>query len=475
VNENIIPSFDKKIKLTKQQLTILNNIRNCSNIINFLTLKINKPTTQRNFAQYIRDYFIILNILDVNSYFKDVRVMKNKDKIKYSDKIENDILKFNKELNNKSGSYRLSNLSAIKRLFEYNKIELTNSFWVDVRKTGKKADRQTDIETLTPEQLKNVLNNADNEGKAFFLTIMTSGSRVDEIRTLTFDNLFFDTDPPSLRITQEHSKTGKPITKFITPEAKYWIEQYLQDRDKILETRINRARNQKTKDEYKNRVFPMGKSNPEIMWNNCLKKEGLYIVDPLTKHPKFGIHSLRRFFEDNIGNGKLSKYMQNKLSRSEEPYSYKTKQKLMDDYKEYMHNLYVFETTEETKKKFEEQQKKIEEQNKKIDELTNIIKITNIGRKSFENKFKEHDERFKKIEQNLKITLNPETPATKEFIESLIEMITQNMGKDLAKDFKERMFKLLVKMKKMDPKDILEIVTPENLKNNKIEEKINSY
>jgi len=54
---------------------------------------------------------------------------------------------------------------------------------------------------------------------------MTSGSRIEEIRTLTFDNLFMDSIPPSFKITKEHSKTGRTITKFFSDEAKYYFKE----------------------------------------------------------------------------------------------------------------------------------------------------------------------------------------------------------------------------------------------------------
>jgi len=325
MNGKNIPNFDKKIKPTKKQILILNNIRKCEKITDCLEYKLHNPTTKRNYAGFIRDYFITLNIENPDEYLQDPRRMENGKRIDYQDNIEKDALKFNKSLETKSGSYRKSNLSAIRKLLEYNRIELGNSFWEDIRKNGKKTYRETETETPTKEQLKNILSRANAEAKAFFLMQMTSGSRLKEILYLTFDNLYLETEPPSFRIPSELSKNGRPVTKFITTEAKYWLEQYLKNRDNTLQTRINRAKNQKTKEEYKNRVFPMGNTNPEIMWNNLLKKEELYKIDTKTKHPTMGTHSLRRYFEDNIGNRKLAKYMLNKLSKSEEPYQYKTK------------------------------------------------------------------------------------------------------------------------------------------------------
>lgn len=401
---NIIPDFDKKINPTKKQIEILTKLRECKKITDYLIFCTRSDTpTRRNYGGYIRDYFVMHNITNPDKYLKDPRRMSNRKKIDYYDNLEKDVLKFNKKLETKSGSYRKSNLIAIRKLFEYNKIDLGNNFWETIRKNGKKAYRETDIETPTKEQLKNILSHADAEAKAFFLMKMTSGSRMKEILYLTFNNLHKDTEPPSFYVPSKLSKNGKATTKFFTPEAKYWLVRYLKNRNNILLTRINRAGNQKTKEEYQNRVFPMGDTNADTMWNNLLKKEELYKIDPETKHPTMGTHSLRRYFEDNIGHRKLSKYMLNKLSKSDEPYPYKTKNKLEQEYLKYMKNLYVFEETEETK----EEIKKLQQE---IDTLRGSLHITLTGKqelqKDLEKTQKEYEQKHKQLENKLDKIVN---------------------------------------------------------------------
>jgi len=133
-------------------------------------------------------------------------------------------------------------------------------------------------------------------------------------------------------------------------------------------------------------VFPMGKTNIEIIWNNLCKKEELYKIDPKIKHPIMGTHSLRRFFEDNIGHGKLSKYMLNKLTKSEEEYSFKTKNKLEVTYLKYMDNLYIFETPKKIKEELERVKYEIVKKDEEIERLKNSINVLDKARKSFEEK-----------------------------------------------------------------------------------------
>lgn len=426
MNNIIIPDFDKKLKPTKDQSIILENTRKCRKVTDYINFRLNKDSTKRCFATYIRNYFVHLNISNIDIYFNDPRRMTNDKKIDYLDNIERNVQSFNNSLKSNSGSHRLSSLSAIRKLLEFNRIELGNSFWEGIRKTGSSAERETEIITPTREQLRNILNRADNEGKAFFLMQMTSGSRIDEIRTLTFDNLHLETDPPSFRITKEHSKTGRAITKFISYESKQYLNEYLEkDRERVLATRTNRARLGKVRKGYKDMIFPMGKSNPELMWNNLCKKEGLYELDQNTKHPAMGTHSLRRFFEDNIGHGKLSKYMLTKLTKSEEPYSFKTKHKLEDLYKKYMDNLYIFDTPKKTKDEIIELRGNLAEKKEEIERLKEGMEIIDKGRKSFEDRFNDYDDKFKRIEHNLNISLNPDTPQTQNVINLFKGMIPE--------------------------------------------------
>ena len=168
----LIPDFDKKLKPTKKQLLILKNIRICKKVTDYINFRLNKNSTKRAFASHIRNYFIHLEISNIGSYFKDPRRMSNGKRLDYTDKIEQDIQSFNNSFKNYSGSHRLSNLSAIRKLLEYNRIDLGNSFWEGIRKAGSNAERETDIiggetlflgnPTLVQGVAKNQTSNTEN-------------------------------------------------------------------------------------------------------------------------------------------------------------------------------------------------------------------------------------------------------------------------------------------------------------------------
>ena len=133
-------------------------------------------------------------------------------------------------------------------------------------------------------------------------------------------------------------------------------------------------------------VFPISESTIETKWNNLLNKVNLYKIDPKTKHSIMGTHSLRRYFEDNIGNRKLSKYLTNKLSKSEEPYQYKTKHKLEEEYLNYEKNLYVFKLNSEIEENLTDIKKELGESKGKLEITKTRLSIYEEKSKEFETK-----------------------------------------------------------------------------------------
>ena len=211
----------------------------------------------------------------------------------------------------------------------------------------------------------------------------------------------------------------------------------------------------------------MGKSNPEVIWSNLCIKEGLYKLDPKTKHPIMGTHSLRRFFEDNIGHGKLSKYMLNKLSKSEEAYSFKTKNKLEELYKKYMDNLFLFDTPKKTKEEINKLKEDLSEKETEINRLKEGMEFIDKGRKSFEDKVKEYDERFNRIENNLLNGLNPENPQLQKNIKTVKDnlplLFKMKTGREITKEETLKFSKLFDKIFPQVSDEIKKLPTEEKL------------
>ena len=202
---------------------------------------------------------------------------------------------------------------------------------------------------------------------------------------LTLDNLHLNTNPPTIKIPPEDEKNGKPIIKFITPEAKYWIEEYLKDRKKILSTRTNRARSKKIKEEYKKRVFPMGNSNSNIKWKNLVIKEfGEYKIDPNTNKPLMGTHCLRRYFKTRFSNYDpyLAKYFMGQSSKVDERYDDWTDKQLDEHYEKGVKYLFISQTPLETDNKIKQLNKELEKTNEQVKNKDDYIKLISERQKS---------------------------------------------------------------------------------------------
>ena len=479
MSEKLIPDIDKKKKPTKKQLDIVQKLRSCRNITDYLNLE-TKGTTTRNYGGYIRNFFVFLEITNPIEYFKDPRLIEsNSERVNYTDEIERDIRIFNKKLQDMSGSNRLAQLSAIRELLDYNKIELGNHFWKSVRKVGNKVYTETDVKALTPQQLRNVLSHANTFEKAVFLTQLSSYSRIKQVIEIEFEQLNLESDPPQIRFYCDDEKNGKPITKFISTEAKEHIKEYLPHREKYLILTLKYSRNlingksklKKLEEKYKSRLFPISLSAIETRWNKLCRKENLYILDPKTKHPIYGTHSLRRYFDDNIGNRKLAEYLSNKLPKSVSAYQFKTENKLDEEFKKYEKRIWVFKEDDETLKRITETENELKETKGKLEILSEKLKIN-------EEKYRSSIERVKSIEKALRIDLNPNTPGVQNYMSfsrALLpvfweKLYKRNPTKEEYEQFDKELPETFEKLSKMKLKDITEIVNIDNI--NDIVEKV---
>jgi len=314
--------------------------------------------------------------------------MANKKRIHYLDTLEDDIRKHFNYLNTErdpplhnSGVF----LAAVKGLLTYYKVDLPEITWKNLRKNGNSQFRLSKFKTPTREQLRQILSHADVEAKAFFLVQMTSGSRISEIISLKMQDIDLDYEFPRIFIRNFNSKTGKPIRKRISPEAKESLIDYLNIRKEIIETRRNRTITIKYKiPEDDDRLFPMGRANAEKMWMTITRKAGLYKLDPQTNKPIMGTHSLRRYFKTRFGNHDpyLAKYFMGQSTKVDESYDDWTDEQLDENYSEGVKHLFINQTPLETDNKIKKILKELDKSNDSLKNKEDYVKFLSERQKS---------------------------------------------------------------------------------------------
>jgi integrase len=228
--------------------------------------------------------------------------------------------------------------------FIFNKTFELDNVYTDLQKSGHGNYAITNTGTPTRTQLLKIFSYSNPESKALFMFQITSGQRIGDVIKTTFDNIEMKHDCP--RVFYPDPKTKKYVVKTrITPEAKQFLQEYLEQREKFIETRKKRGEHKRKKKLDMNRVFPMDKGTANAIWNTMLKNAGLYKLDPNTKRPVYGTHCLRRYFLSHFSDNEWGDFFSGHSTPRNKEYRQYSDEKLDELYKKHMKDLIVFETT----------------------------------------------------------------------------------------------------------------------------------
>jgi len=154
--------------------------------------------------------------------------------------------------------------------------------------------------------LKKILTHLDLKGKAFVITLASTGMRIGELLQVKLSDVDLTTIPGELIVRGEGSKSGDTRTVFLSSEAKELVVEWLKIRDRYLESAKNRNKGLvesaigKEKSVEDDRLFPFSDSNVREMWENALTKAGVWHKDETTGRTQIRIHALRKFFRSQL-------------------------------------------------------------------------------------------------------------------------------------------------------------------------------
>lgn len=239
-----------------------------------------------------------------------------------------------------------SMLSFIKKFLVRNRIKIDDVEWEEIRLRNGLNRIRPIIKKKTPtsQDLKKILSYATGiKSRALFTLLASTGMRIDEALSLTWDDI--DMNTGMVELPQEITKKDIERYTFFTPEAKELLELWKPEREKMLQTRYKTSvyvrrkleklgyevkREEQAKVHYKNnyqkqfyrwhvykdgkeltkdeiialdkRVFPFDYVNANRMWIGLLEKAGKP-YNQIDENPKlkdkkymYNIHSLRRFW-----------------------------------------------------------------------------------------------------------------------------------------------------------------------------------
>ncbi len=220
-----------------------------------------------------------------------------------------DIIKFAVANSDKPPKTVKMYIAAIKEFLGYNDVEFTQRQIKQIRlklPKGSARSIEKDMDTSTVNQ---ILAHFDVKGKALILSLASSGMRIGEALSITFDDVDLKSDPVIISIRQEYTKSAEQRYTFISKEAKNVLNEWLKVREAYLQSAQNKNKGlvgigqAKPKKINDNRIFPFSDSTVSQMWENALRNAHLLSVDKSTNRKQLRIHQLRKYFRSQLALG----------------------------------------------------------------------------------------------------------------------------------------------------------------------------
>ena len=267
----------------------------------------------------------------------------------------------------------------IYNLPDYDK-RLPPSFWYKLSH-GKYKGSSVVVNDKVPtvETLRKILMGANLRSKALYMMLATSGMRIGEALSITWNDVKLDENPVSIYLSPEITKTNEGRYVFITPETK----------DVLLEWKKNRAEyTEKRKRSWPSHynpelVFPFSYQNALCMWWTLLKnsKNTDTDHDRYVYHP----HGLRKFFRSRLAKVLAPDYIEFLMGhytpRTRE-YLHLPVEELGCEYLSGVDRLLIFQTPADTS----DIREKLVEKDTQLERVNETLKIMELRMQGLENK-----------------------------------------------------------------------------------------
>jgi len=243
-------------------------------------------------------------IVDLDTYIQKVKIdVFYKDLKEYADYV--------KTLTTQRGDHKKlsqntikSRLMPIRAFGTANGLELQKELYDKLfeKRNGKKIRDELHDEMFTLEQARKTAQHLTIPNKALFLVLFSSGMRVSEALQLTLDDIDWKTDPVSIHIRAETTKTDTARTCYISRECTEYLknewlpirEQYMKNADK--KTSFNKEKIHHKDDTL---LFRFTKANFDHQLHRATDKAGL--TKSTDTRRVYHTHSTRKSFATIMG------------------------------------------------------------------------------------------------------------------------------------------------------------------------------
>lgn len=288
-----------------------------------------------------------------------------------------DLKSFWKSLSDKAPKTQNNRLRVVKLFFNDHGVEIPDSEWSKFRRRRMKSSRpQTqDRAGRKDEWQKIILNMSSPQGRALYLTLLSTGARIGEILQTRTDDLDLDSDPARIHLRAEYTKGGVgDRIVFLTYEAETAVRDYLKWR----EGKTNAAG---VSYDDTDELFPFTQQTARQILYNALERAGLDDRDRTTDRRKIHTHSTRKFFRSNCGlDEALTHAIMGHREYLDRSYLRVNPERAAAKFKNNMQNIEVLrtKTTEEKEESVESKILKKILKDKDFSKIENFEKITEL-------------------------------------------------------------------------------------------------
>jgi len=210
-----------------------------------------------------------------------------------------DVKRFFSKINDRPPKSIRLLISSVKTFLIENHVELRELFWKRLNRRIK-GTRAISVEKVPSNaELRRILTHLPVQGKALYLTLVSSGMRIGEAMQLTLEDIELDSDPVKINIRREYTKSGDARITFVSGETKESLEEWLKTREDYIKTAV--AKSPFPKDAEDESLFPFDVKTAYDQWRNALDKAKLNGRDKVTNRHKIHPHVLRKFFRSKAG------------------------------------------------------------------------------------------------------------------------------------------------------------------------------
>jgi len=184
----------------------------------------------------------------------------------------------------------------------YHGITISKGTSQDIRRETMKGSAATVDRVLNTQIINATLQHCTIQAKALFLCLGSNGARLNEMLSVSINDIDFNHHPVKMTFRGENTKTGQQRYTFISDEAAAAVQEWLKVRDQYIEMsnakskkliEMGRASVKTTEDK---RLFPFADASVTAWWNDALAASGELTKDDVTGRNQLRIHGFRKFF-----------------------------------------------------------------------------------------------------------------------------------------------------------------------------------